>query len=184
MKCFLWAIAVWGMLFADVYAKPKVTYLEEVEQLGLMSGQGLACRAKKYHQFELLARAILVSKAPSATLQKKAMRVYNNAKGNTYMDIYDNSFAGCDEIVYAFNRQKIFKSVLYSDGRIKLYDGTLITPRKPYKASSLYKKDPNVFDEATNIYKKSIEKAKKNSKNAKKVPMYDANYKNYANQFE
>jgi len=168
----------------NLLAAPKITYLEEMTDLGYISGQGLACRAKKYHQFELLARAILVGKAPNRKLQQKAMQTYNTAKVNTYMLIYDSGFENCDDIVYNFNRQKIFDSVLYSDGRIKLYDGTLITPRKPYDASRLYKKDPEVYAKAEETYKKALAQAQKNSKNAKRVEFRDANYSRYANQFK
>lgn len=183
MKKALLTFALLLFGWHDIAAAPKPTYLEEIKSLGAVAGEGLACRAKKYHQFELLARAILVGKAPNSKLQQEAMRTYNNAKVGTYTMIYDNGFENCDDIVYNFNRQKIFSSVLYSDGRVKLYDGTMITPRKPYDASKLYKKDPNVYAKAEEAYKKAVAQAQKNSKNAKKVPFRDANYSRYANQF-
>ena len=164
-------------------AHAKPTYLEEMKGLGYVAGQGLACRAKKYHKFELLARAILVGKASNEKLKSEAMRVYNDAKATTFMDIADSGFRDCEDIVYKFNRQDIFKSVLYSDGKIKMYDGSVVIPKKLYDASTLYNKDPQVFNKAIETYKKSIAKAKKNSKNAKKIPLTDSNYDKYANQF-
>lgn len=179
MKIFL--ILVMLIFSNNVFAKP--TYLEEVRSLGYIAGQGLACRAKKYHKFELLARAILVGKASNEKLRKEAMNVYNDAKAVTFMSVADSGFSNCDEIVYNFNRQRIFKSILYSDGKIKMYDGSIIIPKKLYDASNLYEKDPEVFNKARESYKKSIVKAKKNSKNAKKIPLVDSNYDKYANQF-
>lgn len=181
-KIFFALICAFGLI-SPTHSAPKLTYLEEVNQLGLVAGQGLACRAKKYHNYELLARAILVSKSPSDKLQMEAMRTFNNAKVSAYTEIVDNGRKECDSIVYSFNRQKIFKSVLYNDGQIKLYDGTFIKPRKPYDASTLYKQDPEVFAKAEETYKKSIAQAKKMSKNAKKIPLTDANYSKFANQF-
>lgn len=164
-------------------ADNKPTYLEEVKDLGYIAGQGLGCRAKKYHNFELLARAILVSKSPNDKAQKEAQKIYNEAKVTSFFDLESNNFAGCDEIVYNFNRQKIFKSMLYSDGKIKLFDGTLITPRKAYDASKLYQKDTTAFAKAHEQYKKYVALVEKNGKNAQKVQFKDANYNKYANQF-
>lgn len=60
-------------------------YMEEVKALGAISGQGLACGSTKYDTFELLARAILLTKSPSDKLQNDAIYAYSEAKANAYM---------------------------------------------------------------------------------------------------
>ena len=171
--CICFATAVWA-------SNTKPTYFEEVYTLGTVSGQGLACKSKKYHQFELLARAIVVGKAPNKKVQKDGMDKYNAGKADAFMAMEDSGFAACAETLQAFDNQPIFKSVLYSDGRVKLFDGTMITPRKTYDASKLYVKDREAFIKADRAYKKFMEEAKKNSQNQKKIPLQDANYQRMA----
>lgn len=179
--CFLAA----AMCFCavEVWAAKPISYIDEIRQLGYVAGQGLACRARKYHQYELLARALLVTKSPNDKAQQEAMVAYNEAKITSMSAVFAQDYAGCDSIVHDFNRQKIFNSVLYADGKIKLYDGKMLTPRKLYDASSLYKKDPNIYDNAYATYKKALAKAEKNRQNAKKLEFRDANYSRYADQF-
>ena len=181
-KLILLTILFCGAI-ADAASAKELTYLEEMQQLGDVAGQGLACRARKYQKYELLARALLVTKSPSDNLQQQAMRVYNEAKISAMTAIYETDYAGCDKIVYSFNRQKIFQTILYADGKIKLYDGTMLTPRKLYDASSLYKNDPQVYDKALATYKKALANAQKNRQNAQKIELKDSNYSRYATQF-
>ena len=181
-KLILLSILFYGLVVQNSAAK-DLTYLEEMQQLGYIAGQGLACRARKYQKYELLARALLVTKSPNDKLQQQAMRTYNEAKIDAMSTIFDNDYAGCDQIVYSFNRQKIFQSTLYADGKIKLYDGTILKPRKLYDAASLYKNDPKVYDKALASYKKALANAQKNRQNTPKLELRDANYSRYANQF-
>lgn len=167
---------------AQAAGKP-VSYLEEVYGLGSVAGQGLACQVKRYDEFELLARAIMIGKAPDAVQQKEAIQQYNVGKAEAFMAMEDENFASCPEVAEEFARQKIFKSTLYSDGRIKLYDGTMITPRKTYNANRLYEKDPNAFAKADAAYKKYVAQAEKDGKNAEKIQLHDANYDKYSGQF-
>ena len=72
------SMAVFGMLLLNFpQAAAQVTYIEEVRELGSVAGQGLACGASKYDTFELLARAILISKAPSNSIQAQGMNAFN-----------------------------------------------------------------------------------------------------------
>lgn len=181
-KLILLSILFYGLVVQNSAAK-DLTYLEEMQQLGYIAGQGLACRARKYQKYELLARALLVTKSPSDALQQQAMQTYNEAKISSMSNVYETDYADCDQIVYNFNRQKIFQTTLYADGKIKLYDGTMLTPRKLYDASSLYKNDPQVYDKALATYKKALANAEKNRQNAPKMELKDSNYSRYANQF-
>lgn len=179
MIAFIFAAA----MFCQKAAAEEISYQEEMYLLGTTCGQGLACKSQKYHQFELLARAMVVGKAANDAMQKEGMQRYNAGKAEAFMNMEASNFADCEAVRNNFDNQKIFKSVLYSDGRIKLYDGTMITPRKPYKAAKLYVKDREAFIKADAQYKKVVALAKKNAQNAKKVPLYDASYNGIAKQF-
>ena len=63
----------------------QMPYMEEVKALGAIAGQGLACGASKYDDFELLARAILLTKSPSDKLQTDAIYAYSEEKADVYM---------------------------------------------------------------------------------------------------
>lgn len=183
MKKLLFALVMFFGFVSETYAAKNLTYLEEMQRLGDVAGQGLGCRAQKYQKYELLARAILVAKAPDDKTQQQGMIAYNSAKVDSFSSILANNYDGCDAIVRNFNQQKIFQSTLYADGKIKLFDGTLLTPRKLYDASSLYKADPQIYDKAIETYKKALANAEKNRQNAPKLEFRDSNYSRYANQF-
>ncbi len=183
MKYMAIIVSVLAAFVQTANAAEKISYNEEMYALGTVCGQGLACKSQKYHQFELLARALVVSKAANDQMQQDGMQRYTAGKVDAFMAMERNNFANCDIIREEFDNQKIFQSVLYSDGRIKLYDGTMITPRRPYTASKLYTKDREAFIKADAAYKKSVAIAKKNAQNAKQVPLYDASYESIAKQF-
>ena len=113
MKKLLLLTFIFCLTITSAQAAKTLSYLEEMQQLGDVAGQGLACRARKYQKYELLARALLVTKSPNDKLQQQAMRTYNEAKIDAMSTIFDNDYAGCDQIVYSFNRQKIFQSTKF-----------------------------------------------------------------------
>ncbi len=133
-------------------AAAQMPYIEEVKALGAISGQGLACGSSKYDTFELLARAILLTKSPSDKLQNDAIYAYSEAKANAYMSKEMDGFYECASINRRFDNQEIFKAVLYADGTIKMPDGQILTPRRPYDATMIYKKDSKVRENAKAIY--------------------------------
>ena len=143
--------AVIGMFWA-LSAQAQMPYLDEVKALGAVAGQGMACGASKYDTFELLARAILISKAPSDKMQSEAVYTYNEAKANAYISKQMDGFFECDVINRRFDNQDIFKINLYADGTLKMPDGQIITPRQPYDASALYKADKQIEIKARAIY--------------------------------
>ncbi len=138
----LWALPV----------QAQMPYMEEVKALGAISGQGLACGSTKYDTFELLARAILLTKSPSDKLQNDAIYAYSEAKANAYMSKEMDGFFDCATINRRFENQDIFKAVLYADGTIKMPDGQILTPRQPYDATMIYKKNDKVRENAKAIY--------------------------------
>ena len=132
----------------------KVSYMEEAQTLGYVSGQGLACKSAKYDDFELLARAILLTKAQNNEELNEALYQYVSKKAEAYMGKKLDGMYDCREIVQAFDKQDIFKSRLLADGTIYMYDGTVLKPKNPYDATQLYKKDPNIHKKLEKIYKR------------------------------
>lgn len=126
-------------------------YIDEVKTLGYIAGQGMACGASKFQTFEMLARAILITKAPSNKMQAKAMYAYNNAKADGYFAKQADGFFECDDINRRFDDQPIYQATLYADGSIKMPDGKIFTPRQPYDATLLYQ-DRNDRMNAQKIY--------------------------------
>lgn len=149
-----------ALLFSFNANAQQVSYLEEVQSLGAVAGQGLACNASKYHTFELLARAIMVSKAPSDEAQADAMKAYNEYKATAFISKIEDGFANCARINEAFNGQSIFKATLYGDGTIKLPDGKIVTPRQPYDANLIYVKDDQARQKYINMYRDKMAKIK------------------------
>lgn len=146
------------VLFSFAASAQEATYLEEVQSLGAVAGQGLACNASKYDNFELLARAIMVSKAPSDAVQAEGMKAYNEYKATAFISKMRDGLSSCAEINNAFNQQSIFKATLYGDGTLKMPDGKIITPRKPYDATLIYQKDPEARQKYMDLYQEKIRK--------------------------
>lgn len=151
MKRFFLGLGL-GTIFLPTIALAQMSYLDEVRALGAVSGQGLACGASKYDSFELLARAILITKAPNDSFQAQGMYAYNEEKANAYMSKQMDGMYNCAEINRRFDNQEIFNATLYADGTIKMPDGKIITPRQPYDASVIYKKDDEQKIRAQAIY--------------------------------
>lgn len=86
-------LAVLVLLLNAATARSAEPYLEEVKALGIVSGQGLACGASKFDTFEMLARAILITKASSDRQQAEGMRVYNEAKADAYISKQMDGFS-------------------------------------------------------------------------------------------
>ena len=84
-----------ALMMAARPAAAQMPYIEEVKALGAISGQGLACGSSKYDTFELLARAILLTKSPSDKLQNDAIYAYSEAKANAYMSKEMDGFYEC-----------------------------------------------------------------------------------------
>ena len=151
MKRFFLGLII-SVIFLPTVVAAQMSYIDEVRALGAVAGQGLACGASKYDSFELLARAILISKAPNDTMQAQAMYAYNEEKANAYLSKQMDGFYECAAINRRFDRQEIFNATLYADGTIKMPDGKIITPRQAYDASVIYKKDDTQRTRAQAIY--------------------------------
>lgn len=151
-KIFVISILSAITVATNVWAE-SVSYTDEVKALGYVAGQGMACGASKSQTFEMLARAILITKAVSNKAQADAMYTYNNSKADAYFAKQADGMYDCSDIVRRFDSQPIYQATLYADGSIKMPDGKLFTPRKPYDATMLYK-DRNDREKARKIYDK------------------------------
>lgn len=151
MKNTFLSITAAALLFSASAHAQAVGYIDEIKTLGYIAGQGMACGASKFQTFEMLSRAILITKAPNNKMQAKAMYAYNNAKADGYFAKQADGFFECDDINRRFDNQPIYQATLYADGSIKMPDGKLFTPRKPYDATLLYQ-DRNDRTKAQKIY--------------------------------
>ncbi len=163
MNKTLWAVFL-SLVFYASSSRAQLPYLDEVRALGAVAGQGLACGASKYDTFELLARAILISKAPTDEVQAQGMYAYNEEKANAYVSKQYDGFFECPQINRRFDAQPIFQATLYADGTIKMPDGQIITPRRPYDATKIYEKKAGVRDDMQAIYDKAGNKKLKELK--------------------
>ena len=148
-------LAIFGITFfftQKALAAPQPTYMEEVQGLGYLAGEGLACNASKYHTYEMIARTFLVSKAKSDDEQAQAVEVYNEAKANAFIVKMKDGLSNCASIVQSFDHQKIFKTIIYGDGTLKMPDGKIIKPRHAYDAMLVYTKDPEIRDKMVKMY--------------------------------
>lgn len=152
------------VLLVFLFATPanaQMSYENEARALGAVAGQGLACGSARYDTFELLARAIILTKSPNDRLQDKALKIFTEEKADVFIAKQLDNFADCGNIVDRFDAQEIFNATLYGDGTIKMPDGQILTPRNPYDATMIYDKNSNVRQRANSIYRKDTTKIKK-----------------------
>ena len=142
----------------------QTQYLEDLETLGYVSGEGLACGARRYKAYELICRAFLVSSAKSDDEQKEGMYKYNEAKAEGYLSKKNSGLLGCDEVRIRFDRQKIFNTKVYKNGTLKMPDGKIIKPRYKYDPNTLYDRQSNEKEHLDEHYDKIMAKKKQQAK--------------------
>lgn len=145
-------------------------YLEDVKNLGYISGEGIACDAPRYRSYELVARAYLISSARSDKEQSAGMYAYNEAKANAFLKKRKEGLYDCGEVRERFENQEIFKTKLYKNGKLIMPDGKVIKPRQEYDVKQLY--DIN-FDERQHLNEYYDKLVQKNIKRAKESGVYD-----------
>ena len=134
----------------------QVSYVEEARTLGIVAGQGLACQSSKYDQFEMLARAIILTKAPSPQALQDGLYAYNAAKADIFLAKRKDGGYLCGEILRMFDNQDIFNTTLYEDGTLKMPDGQIITPKTPYDATKIYAVDSQMQQNLNEVYQQSV----------------------------
>ena len=111
--------------------------LTEAEDLGITAGLALACNAGgKLDDFELIASRIIANKALTAEAEQKGYREFAEAKFGAYNEQRNDPKETCGAILDSFNRLPIFRSVVFADGGLKMYDGTYLKPLRPVKSLS------------------------------------------------
>ena len=106
--------------------------LSEASQLGITAGLALACNAGgKLDDFELIASRIIANNALTEEGEKAGYREFAEAKLRAYQEQRSNPQESCGAVLDSFNRLPIFRSTVYADGGVKLYDGTYLKPRRP-----------------------------------------------------
>ena len=154
-------LTIFGIMFffaQNTHAAPPPTYFEEVQGLGYLAGEGLACNASKYHTYEMIARTFLISKARSDDEQAEGVELYNQAKANAFISMMKNGSSGCPSVARNFDNQKIFKTIIYGDGTLKMPDGKIIKPRQAYDATLVYTKDPQIREKMIKMYNETYDK--------------------------
>ena len=108
--------------------------LTEAEQLGITAGLALACNAGgKLDDFELIASRLIANKALTEQDEQKGYREFAESKFNAYTEQKNDPKESCGAILDSFNRLPLFRSVVFADGGLKMYDGTYLKPVRPVK---------------------------------------------------
>ena len=108
--------------------------LTEAQQLGITAGLALACNAgSKLDDFELIASRLIANKALTAEDEQKGYREFAESKFEAYNEQKNDPKESCGAIMDSFNRLPLFRSVVFADGGIKMYDGTYLKPVRPVK---------------------------------------------------
>ena len=123
-----------GVALADERTTDGLT---EAEQLGITAGTALACNAGgKLDDFELIASRIIANKALTAEAEQKGYREFAEAKFRAYTEQKNDPQETCGAVLDSFRHLPIFRSVVFADGGLKMYDGTYLKPLRPVKPVS------------------------------------------------
>jgi len=126
------------LMTLPVYADSDRTTegMTEAEQLGVTAGLALACNAGgKLDDFELIASRLIANKALTEEAEQKGYREFAEAKFNAYNEQKKDPKESCGVILDSFNRLPLFRSVVFADGGLKMYDGTYLKPLRPVKST-------------------------------------------------
>ena len=107
------------------------------EQLGISAGVAFACQvdADQLENYEMIASRIIVNPIKTDKEEKEALKIYAKAKLKAFKEQKQKSLMPCGEVLKRFEKQEIFKSVIYRDGTIKMPNGKVVKPQRPVKSS-------------------------------------------------
>ena len=107
------------------------------EQLGISAGVALACQVDtdQLKNYEMIASRIIANPLKTEKEEKEALNVYAKAKLKAFQEKKKKSLMNCSEVLKRFEKQDIFKSVIYRDGTIKMPNGQVVKPQRPFKSS-------------------------------------------------
>ena len=120
-------------LFSTPAFTASLSVLDEAEQMGTIGGLAEACQAKdKLDIYELIAVRLIANKSHSEEEEREGYNRYAAEKLNAMREHRSNPKMTCNEILNHFNKLPIFKSIVYQDGSLKMYDGTFYPARGIY----------------------------------------------------
>ena len=106
-------------------------------QLGITSGTALACNAgSKLDDFELIASRIIANSAATEEAEQAGYREFAVAKLRAYNEQRNDPQESCSAVLDSFRHLPIFRSVVYADGSVRMYDGSFLKPKRPVKKKS------------------------------------------------
>lgn len=115
--------------------------LTESEQLGITAGTALACNVgSQLDDFELIASRIMANKSVTAAEEKQSYQTYAEAKLKAYKEQKATPQLSCGQVRDSFSRLPIFRSIVYADGSVKMYDGSMLYPRRSVQQPAPSKK--------------------------------------------
>lgn len=131
MRKFGLIFAICFFPFSLMSADPSV--FDEAALLGTMAGLAETCgeKDKRIADFELIASRLIANKASSDKEEIRAYRRYAEEKATAIRKQKNNPKMSCNEVLRRFESMPIFKSVVYSDGSLKLSDGTFLKATRP-----------------------------------------------------
>lgn len=106
-----------------------------IEQLGISAGVALACDVDEdqLKNYEMIASRIIVNPTKNKKEENKRLRQYAEAKLKAFKEQKERRLMNCRDVKKRFEKQDIFKSVVYRDGTVKMPDGTVIKPQQKVK---------------------------------------------------
>ncbi len=128
-------------------AAQKATKLPDIKEapeyspaaFGLVAGAAYACNAgKKLQDYELIVSRILMNLAPNEKMEKAYLTEYVVAKKEAMTKQQKEPPMSCSSFLKEFNKQKIFNSMVMSDGSVKNPDGTWLLPRGQKNPPKVY----------------------------------------------
>ena len=125
-------ILILGLLLPlTVFGQQRtIKNMTDAEQLGAMAGVALACNAgNKLDDFELIASYLIGGQASTKTERTEAFKSYASEKLRTYNIQKKETPESCEEVLNHFYNLPIFGATVYKDGRVKMPDGKMITPK-------------------------------------------------------
>lgn len=118
-----------------------LSVMDEAYQLGTTAGLATVCQADAdlLKNFELVAVRIIANKSNTAEFELYGYRHYAEAKLSAIRKHEKEPQLSCDEILSRFQQLPLFQSIVYANGDVKMYDGTLLKAQRP--VVQLKKKD-------------------------------------------
>ncbi len=107
--------------------------LEDAAMLGTMAGLAETCKenSKKIADFELISARLIALNSHSDEEEIAGYRRYAEEKSTAMRKQKNTPKMNCKEVLHRFENMPIFKSVVYSDGSVKLSDGTFLKTKRP-----------------------------------------------------